>query len=100
MELFNLFSEAFRNLPLAHLVDNKVLVLHGGLPGEGPDPRIWMPGQTPGPQGASSSKRYAQSIGPTTSEKEARPGAEPREPSPGWACDGYAINDEAPQSGY
>ena len=23
MELFNLFSEAFRNLPLAHLVDNK-----------------------------------------------------------------------------
>eukprot|EP00435_Cladocopium_sp_Y103_P075603 s22_g60.t1 len=48
MELFNLFSEAFRNLPLVHLVDNKVLVLHGGLPG--PDPRIWMPGQTFGPR--------------------------------------------------
>lgn len=88
MELFNLFSEAFRNLPLAHLVDNKVLVLHGGLPG--PDPRIWMPGQTHDPTDAIpmtalpslqelaqvdryleiTPESYAQSIGPTTSEKE------------------------------
>ena len=39
MELFNLFSEAFRNLPLAHLVDNKAATIPwgwlwvNGLPG-------------------------------------------------------------------
>ncbi|CAJ1397176.1 unnamed protein product [Effrenium voratum] len=88
MDLFNLFSEAFRNLPLAHLVDGKVLVLHGGLPG--PDPRIWMPGQTHDPTDAIpmtalptlqdiaqvdryleiTPESYAQSIGPTTDDKE------------------------------
>mmetsp|Transcript_14403 Transcript_14403/g.25339 ORF Transcript_14403/g.25339 Transcript_14403/m.25339 type:complete len:551 (-) Transcript_14403:30-1682(-) len=88
MDLFNLFSEAFRNLPLCHLVDQKVLVLHAGLPG--PDPRIWMPGQTHDPTdsiplGALPSLQdigavdrymeiiptaYAESIGPTTTEKQ------------------------------
>jgi len=88
MDLFNLFSEAFRNLPLCHLVDSKVLVLHGGLPG--PDPRIWMPGQTHDPTDAIpmgllpslqdiakvdryveiTPDSYAATIGPTTTEKE------------------------------
>ncbi|CAE7204475.1 PAPP5 [Symbiodinium sp. CCMP2592] len=88
MDLFNLFSEAFRNLPLAHLVDGKVLILHGGLPG--PDPRIWMPGQTHDPTDAIpmtvlptlqdigsvdryleiTPESYGQSIGPTTTDKE------------------------------
>jgi len=88
MDLFNLFSEAFRNLPLAHLVDGKVLILHGGLPG--PDPRIWMPGQTHDPTDAIpmtvlptledigsvdryleiTPESYGQSIGPTTADKE------------------------------
>eukprot|EP00971_Amphidinium_carterae_P019492 383632-Amphidinium_carterae.1 len=49
-ELFNLFSESFRHLPLGHVVDKRVLILHGGLPG--PDPRIWMPGQTHDPTDA------------------------------------------------
>jgi len=88
MELFNLFSEAFRNLPLCHLVEKKVLVLHGGLPG--PDPRIWMPGQTHDPTDAIpmtamhslqdiqdvdrymeiTPEAYAESIGPCTPDKE------------------------------
>jgi len=50
MQLFDLFSESFRQLPLAHLIEKKVLVLHAGLPG--PDPRIWMPGQTHDPTDA------------------------------------------------
>jgi len=50
MALFDLFSEAFRNLPLCHLVDKKIMVLHGGLPG--PDPRTWIPGQTHDPTDA------------------------------------------------
>lgn len=89
MDLFNLFSEAFRNLPLCQLVENKALVLHAGLPG--PDPRIWMPGQTHDPTDAipmsylaslediASTDRYmeltpeayADSLGPTTTDKEA-----------------------------
>eukprot|EP00933_Yihiella_yeosuensis_P011196 TRINITY_DN11830_c2_g1_i1.p1 TRINITY_DN11830_c2_g1~~TRINITY_DN11830_c2_g1_i1.p1 ORF type:complete len:584 (-),score=120.17 TRINITY_DN11830_c2_g1_i1:242-1993(-) len=89
MPLFNLFSEAFRNLPLCQLVEDKVLVLHGGLPG--PDPRIWIPGQTHDPtdsvpmgvlptlQDIAATDRYmeitpnsyANSIGPTTTDKEA-----------------------------
>lgn len=88
MDLFNLFSEAFRNLPLCHLVENKVLILHGGLPG--PDPRIWMPGQTHDPtdaipltvlptlQDIAATDRYmevtpddyAQSIGPSSTDKK------------------------------
>jgi len=36
--LFNAFSEAFRWLPLAHVVNSEVFVVHGGLPG--PDPRL------------------------------------------------------------
>eukprot|EP00931_Biecheleriopsis_adriatica_P073373 TRINITY_DN47670_c0_g1_i1.p1 TRINITY_DN47670_c0_g1~~TRINITY_DN47670_c0_g1_i1.p1 ORF type:complete len:635 (+),score=104.26 TRINITY_DN47670_c0_g1_i1:32-1906(+) len=36
-QLFNAFSEAFRWLPLAHVLNSEVLVVHGGLPG--PDPR-------------------------------------------------------------
>lgn len=47
LDLFDLFSEAFRRLPLGHLVDNKVLIVHAGV--GGPDPRIWMPGQTHDP---------------------------------------------------
>jgi len=47
LDLFDLFSEAFRRLPLAHLIGSKVFVVHAG-PG-GPDPRIWMPGQTHDP---------------------------------------------------
>mmetsp|Transcript_36378 Transcript_36378/g.85340 ORF Transcript_36378/g.85340 Transcript_36378/m.85340 type:complete len:561 (+) Transcript_36378:46-1728(+) len=85
--LFDLFSDAFRHLPLGHLVDKRVLVLHGGLPG--PDPRIWMPGQTHDPTDAIpmttlpslaqmqavdrytevTPDSYANSIGPTTTEK-------------------------------
>jgi diadenosine tetraphosphatase ApaH/serine/threonine PP2A family protein phosphatase len=50
LDLFNLFSEAFRNLPLLHLVNNEVLVVHAGLPG--PRPRVWLPGQTHDPEDA------------------------------------------------
>jgi len=86
--LFDLFSEAFRNLPLGHLIDDKVLVVHAGLPG--PDPRIWMPGQTHDPTDSipmtplptieeiNSVDRYSEitpeayreSLGPTTDDKE------------------------------
>lgn len=89
MDLFNLFSEAFRNLPLCQLVEKRALVLHGGLPG--PDPRIWMPGQTHDPtdsipmQSLASLEEiaatdryleitpeaYTESLGPTTTDKEA-----------------------------
>mmetsp|Transcript_20817 Transcript_20817/g.67505 ORF Transcript_20817/g.67505 Transcript_20817/m.67505 type:complete len:562 (+) Transcript_20817:90-1775(+) len=88
MGLFDLFSEAFRNLPLCHLVEKKILVLHGGLPG--PDPRIWMPGQTHDPTDAIPMMRladldeirkvdryievtpdaYPSSIGPSSDEKD------------------------------
>jgi len=88
MDLFNLFSEMFRNLPLCHRVNQKVLVLHAGLPG--PDPRIWMPGQTHDPTDAIpmnylatleelaavdrcieiTPQDYADSIGPRTSSKD------------------------------
>lgn len=50
MGLFDLFSESFRNLPLTHLVNNEVLVVHAGLPG--PMPRVWLPGQTHDPEDA------------------------------------------------
>lgn len=36
-EVFDTFSEAFRWLPLVHVLNSEVLVVHGGLPG--PDPR-------------------------------------------------------------
>jgi len=88
MQLFDLFSESFRNLPLAHLIEKKALVLHAGLPG--PDPRIWMPGQTHDPTDAipmsnlktlgdlAAIDRYAevtpedypQSLGPSTQDKD------------------------------
>lgn len=87
MGLFDLFSEAFRNLPLCHLVDKKVLVLHAGLPG--PNPRIWLPGQTHDPTDAIPMSKlatlqeiaavdrymevtpeaYVNSIGPETADK-------------------------------
>jgi len=50
LDLFNLFSESFRNLPLTHLVNKEALVVHAGLPG--PRPRIWLPGQTHDPEDA------------------------------------------------
>jgi len=86
--LFNLFSESFRRLPLAHLLDDRVLVVHGGLPG--PEPRIWMPGQTHDPTDAIpmmgspptldaiasvdrnfevGPESYKESIGPVTADK-------------------------------
>jgi len=88
LDLFNLFSEAFRRLPLAHLVDKKVMVLHAGLPG--PNPRIWMPGQTHDPTDAIpltpppsideiaaierdfevGPEDYKNAIGPSTNNKE------------------------------
>mmetsp|Transcript_51024 Transcript_51024/g.114854 ORF Transcript_51024/g.114854 Transcript_51024/m.114854 type:complete len:623 (-) Transcript_51024:68-1936(-) len=37
-QLFHSFSEAFRWLPLAHVLNDEVFVVHGGLPG--PDPRL------------------------------------------------------------
>lgn len=30
--LFKLFSECFNALPLAHIVKNRIFVVHGGLP--------------------------------------------------------------------
>lgn len=50
LDLFNLFSESFRNLPLLHLINNEVLVVHAGIPG--PRPRVWLPGQTHDPEDA------------------------------------------------
>jgi len=50
MGIFDLFSESFRNLPLLHLINNEVLVVHAGLPG--PMPRVWLPGQTHDPEDA------------------------------------------------
>eukprot|EP00931_Biecheleriopsis_adriatica_P101179 TRINITY_DN76382_c0_g1_i1.p1 TRINITY_DN76382_c0_g1~~TRINITY_DN76382_c0_g1_i1.p1 ORF type:complete len:686 (+),score=163.21 TRINITY_DN76382_c0_g1_i1:51-2108(+) len=50
MDLFNLFSESFRNLPLTHLINNETMVVHAGLPG--PRPRVWLPGQTHDPEDA------------------------------------------------
>lgn len=50
LDLFNLYSESFRNLPLLHLVNNQVLVVHAGIPG--PRPRVWLPGQTHDPEDA------------------------------------------------
>mmetsp|Transcript_66067 Transcript_66067/g.158009 ORF Transcript_66067/g.158009 Transcript_66067/m.158009 type:complete len:468 (+) Transcript_66067:167-1570(+) len=38
LQLFEAFSEAFCWLPLAHVINNEVFVVHGGLPG--PDPRL------------------------------------------------------------
>eukprot|EP00929_Paragymnodinium_shiwhaense_P062366 TRINITY_DN3113_c0_g1_i1.p1 TRINITY_DN3113_c0_g1~~TRINITY_DN3113_c0_g1_i1.p1 ORF type:complete len:571 (-),score=125.48 TRINITY_DN3113_c0_g1_i1:419-2131(-) len=91
VDTFDLFSEAFRRLPLAHLVDDKVLVLHAGIPG--PDPRIWIPGQTHDPTDAIpmtpatlpklkdlenverdvelSPDDYVGSLGPVTDDKDA-----------------------------
>jgi len=89
LDLFDLFSEAFRRLPLATLVEEKVLCVHGGLPG--PNPRIWMPGQTHDPTDAIPARvvpaslddiakvdrnselgpsAYRDSIGPATDDKE------------------------------
>jgi serine/threonine-protein phosphatase 5 len=89
LDLFDLFSEAFRRLPLAHLVESKIFVVHAG-PG-GPDPRIWMPGQTHDPTDSiplnenlptlatiSSVDRmqevgpdaYKDSIGPSSTDKQ------------------------------
>jgi len=50
MDLFNLFSESFRNLPLVHVINKEVMVVHAGLPG--PMPRVWLPGQTHDPEDA------------------------------------------------
>jgi len=50
MGIFDLFSEAFRNLPLVHLINKQVMVVHAGLPG--PRPRVWLPGQTHDPEDA------------------------------------------------
>jgi len=50
MDMFDLYSESFRNLPLLHLINNKVLCVHAGLPG--PMPRVWLPGQTHDPEDA------------------------------------------------
>lgn len=50
LDLFNLFSESFRNLPLVHVANKEVLVVHAGLPG--PCPRVWLPGQTHDPEDA------------------------------------------------
>lgn len=49
-ELFDLFSESFRHLPLAHLYNKDIMVVHGGLPG--PNPRIHLPGQSHDPSDA------------------------------------------------
>lgn len=38
-KLMELFSETFRYLPLAHVLENQVFVSHAGLPG--PENRIW-----------------------------------------------------------
>ncbi|CAE7481466.1 PAPP5 [Symbiodinium natans] len=50
LDLFNLYSESFRNLPLLHLANNQILVVHAGIPG--PRPRVWLPGQTHDPEDA------------------------------------------------
>jgi len=38
-KLMELFSETFRHLPLAHVLENQVFVSHAGLPG--PEERLW-----------------------------------------------------------
>jgi len=38
-KMMELFSETFRYLPLATVLENQVIVIHGGLPG--PEERIW-----------------------------------------------------------
>merc|ERR1719188_2052749 len=49
-ELFDLFSEAFRSLSLCHPINKEIFATHGGLPG--PNPRLWLPGQTHDPEDA------------------------------------------------
>ncbi|KII74470.1 Serine/threonine-protein phosphatase 5 [Thelohanellus kitauei] len=39
LSVFNLFSELFKYLPIAHLINDKVLVIHGGLP---EDPKVTL----------------------------------------------------------
>jgi len=41
-KMCELFGEVFRATPLAHVLNNEVFVVHGGIPG--PDPRIWWKG--------------------------------------------------------
>ena len=31
IQMFNLFTEIFNSLPLSHLINEKVIVMHGGL---------------------------------------------------------------------
>eukprot|EP00929_Paragymnodinium_shiwhaense_P062368 TRINITY_DN3113_c0_g2_i1.p1 TRINITY_DN3113_c0_g2~~TRINITY_DN3113_c0_g2_i1.p1 ORF type:complete len:725 (-),score=230.31 TRINITY_DN3113_c0_g2_i1:137-2311(-) len=50
MGFFDLCSEAFRHLPLVHMVNDEVMVVHAGIPG--PRPRVWAPGQTHDPEDA------------------------------------------------
>jgi len=41
-QMCDLFAELFRATPLAHVLNNEIFVVHGGIPG--PDPRIWWKG--------------------------------------------------------
>lgn len=58
--LFDLFSESFRNLPLLHLINKEILVVHAGLPG--PYPRVWLPGQTHDPEDAVPPNERARTL--------------------------------------
>lgn len=31
VQMFNMFTEIFNSLPLSHLINDKVIVMHGGL---------------------------------------------------------------------
>jgi len=54
-ELFNLFSEAFRNFSLAHVFNKEIMVVHGGIPG--PNPRVYVPGMSHDPSDAIPKNR-------------------------------------------
>lgn len=59
-KLMPLFSEAFRYLPLAHVLEGQVFVAHAGLPG--PQERLWEPWFATAPDEAAAVLMRAEQV--------------------------------------